>query len=408
MKYDVIIIGAGPGGLFNALTIRNKKVMVLEKNDIPGKKILISGAGQCNYTNNCDLDNFLKSYGDKGRFLKPSLYNFTNKDSIEFFKKFGLESITRDDNKVFPKSFNSKDILNVLIEGCKEKGVELKYNCKVDRLGYDEYNKLFIVKTQEESFACENLVIATGGMSYPNTGSTGDGYGFAESLGHTIIAPKEALTPVYIKNYCFGDLSGISFENIKISLYKSNKKVKDFTGDMLFTHSNLSGPVIINNSRYMDSKDILKINFTSYKNEEEFRNYFENKISLSGKLKVKTILKELNLPKRFIDKILGLSKIDDDIICSQLPKQSRKKIIELLSNNKMTIEKLGGFHIAMVTKGGVATDEINSKTMESKIIKNLYFVGEVMDIDGNTGGFNLQAAFSTGKLAAENIIAKNS
>lgn len=403
MKYDVIIIGAGPAGLFSALTIKNKKVLLIEKNKQPGKKLLISGAGQCNYTNNCHISEFLNKYGDKGRFLKNALYSFNNLDSINFFKENKLESIIRDDNKVFPASLKSIDVLNTLLNCCNERGVEIVYEESAKSVEYDEANKFFLVKTTKSTYAGDNLIITTGGNSYANTGSTGDGYKLAKSLGHSIVEPKEALSPVYTEGYLFKELSGISFENINVSLWRNNKKLYDFYGDFLFTHVNFSGPVILNNSRYFETGDILKINFTKMKNSEEFKKYFDDLINSSGKQSIKTILKQLNLPKRFLEKIIEISEVQEDTLCSQLDKVKRKRLAELFSAHPFKIEKLGGFNIAMVTRGGVSTDEINKKTMESKIIPNLFFAGEVIDYDGDTGGYNIQAAFSTGKLAADYI-----
>lgn len=403
MKYDVVIIGAGPAGLFSALSLNNKKALLIEKNKNPGKKLLISGAGQCNYTNNSNVEGFLKRYDDKGRLLRTALYNFDNKDTINFFREKGLESLVREDEKVFPITLNSSDILNVLVKSCKEKGVEIIYDEAAEKASYDAARDLFLIKTVKSTYAGTNLIIAAGGMSYPNTGSTGDGYILAESFGHTIVKPKEALTPVYVENYCFRDLSGISFENINVSLWRNNKKTDEFTGDFLFTHVNISGPVILNNSRYFEKGDILKINFTAYKNSEEFKKYFDNLIISSGKSNVKSTLKELKLPKRFIDKIMELSQITEETTCSQLEKKKRKILSELLSGFPFKVDRLGGFNVAMVTRGGVSANEINFKTMESKIKPRLYFAGEVIDYDGDTGGFNIQAAFSTGKLAADCI-----
>lgn len=402
-NYDVLIIGAGPAGLMSAAAIKHKKVLVLEKNDKPGKKLLISGLGQCNFTNYCDLSEFLNRFGKKGRFLKPALYNFSNKDAISFFDSLGIKSVIREDNKVFPVSLKSGDILNALLRSCNDKNAEIAYNSHIEDVKYDENSKLFIVKTREVLYYCSNLIIATGGKSYPQTGSTGDGYVYAEKLGHTIVKTMPSLTPVYIENYSFEDLSGVSLKDINVTLWRNNKKINEFSGDLLFTHKNLSGPVIINNSRYIEHGDILKINFTEYKNNDDFKNFFEHKISSSGKLNVKTIIKDLNMPKRLADKLMLLSQVSEDKICSELDKSSRKRLIETISNFSMKVSHLGDYNIAMVTRGGVATNEINSRTMESKIIKNLYFAGEVIDIDGDTGGFNIQAALSTGMLAGENI-----
>ncbi len=402
-NYDVIIIGSGPAGLFSAISIKNKKVLILEKNSTPGKKLLISGAGQCNYTNHCDLNEFLNRYGNKGRFIKPALYNFTCEDTIKFFEELGVESIIRDDKKVFPKSLKAIDILNALIKKCKENDVDIIYNKSALKVEYDFINKLFIVKTSDTLFECPILIIASGGKSYPQTGSAGDGYIFAENLGHKIEKTQPALTPVYIENYNFQDLSGVSCKDIQLTIWRNNKKINSFKGDMLFTHKNISGPIIINNSRYIETGDILKVNFTGFSNNDEFKSFLEQEIMISGKLNVKTVIFKLNIPKRLAEKILELSKISDCKICSELDKSSRKKLTELLSNYPMKVIRLGDYNTAMVTKGGVSTEEINSKTMESKIIKNLYFAGEVIDIDGETGGFNIQAAFSTGKLVGDSI-----
>jgi predicted Rossmann fold flavoprotein len=403
MIYDVVIIGAGPAGLFSALSLNKEKVLLIEKNKQPGKKLLISGAGQCNYTNYCSMEEFLKRYGDKGRFLKTALYNFTNKDAVEFFKKKGLESLVREDNKVFPITLNSSDILNVLINSCIEKGVEIRYEESAIKISYDDINQMYLIKTNKGNHAALNLIIASGGMTYPNTGSTGEGYAFAKDLGHTIISPREALAPVYADSYQFKELSGISFENIGVTLWRNNKKINEFKGDFLFTHVNISGPVILNNSRHFEIGDILRINFTQFKNAEEFKKYFDELIANSGRLNVKTAIKNINLPKRFIEKVMELSQVHEETTCSQLDKVKRKKLAELISDFPFKVERLGSSSIAMVTKGGVSTDEIINKTMESKLKPNLFFAGEIIDYDGDTGGFNIQAAFSTGKLAAESI-----
>ena len=399
MIYDVIVIGAGPAGLFSAANIENKKVLIIEKSKEPGRKLLLTGAGQCNYTNNCAINEFFDRYGDKGRFIKPALYNFTNQETIDFFKKRGLRSIIREDDKVFPSSLKAIDVLNVLIDSVNH--AQMLLNTSVERVSYDADKKLFYIKTHAFAYAAYNLIIATGGKSYPDTGSTGAGYEFAASLGHSVVEPKPALTPIYVENYQFGELSGVSFKNIKLSLFKNNKKTKEFAGDFLFTHINISGPVIINNSRYMEAGDIIKINFTAFSNEDDFRSFFESLIQ--SKTSIKTALKDLALPRRFVEKALEICGIDENLPCSQLSKIQRNSLIQMFSAHPMKIIKLGDYNIAMVTKGGVSTSEVNSKTMESKKIPGLYFTGEVLDYDGDTGGFNIQAAFSTAKLAADAI-----
>ncbi len=404
--YDVIIIGAGPAGLFTAINcaVKERKVLILEKNDRAGKKLLLSGAGQCNITHAGDIREFLNYYGDNYRFLKKSLLSFTNGDLLNFFKERGLDFITQENGKIFPNTLRAKDVLDILLKECENKGVEIKYNSIVEGVDYISKEKEFNIMVKgDKMYKSKYLVISTGGMSYTNTGSTGDGYTFAEKLGHSIISPLPALTPLYIKDYRFKDLSGVSFDNVPISLWRGGKKIKETIGDILFTHKNISGPGILNFSRYVLPGDIIKINFVKTDNIEEFRREFIERINIEGKKLVKTILKDYSLPKRFIDKILELVGIDEKVTGANLRKKKRNKLIEMLTAYPMTIERLGDFHIAMVTRGGVNLKEVNSKTMESKIIDGLYFTGEVLDIDGDTGGYNIQAAFSTAYMAGQSI-----
>lgn len=379
----------------------NKKVLVLEGSSSAGKKLLLSGAGQCNITHEGDRKDFLNKYGDNGRFLKNALYAFTNEDLIAFFKKRGLSFISNEDGKVFPDTMKAKDVLEILLEECAQNNIDIKYDSSVEDVGYE--NSLFIIKTKNEVYKAKKLVVATGGKSYPNTGSRGAGYDFGKNLGHAIVKPTPTLTPAYIKNYYFDDLSGISFENIPFSLWRNNKKIKAASGDILFTHKGLSGPGILNFSRYIRKGDILKINFLNIEDEEGFRKSFIEKLDNKGKSTIKTTLRDLPLPKRFTDKLLEISHIHEEKNCSQLKKKERNKLIEFLISFPMEIEELGGFHIAMATGGGVCLKEIKPKTMESRLVEGLYFVGEVLDIDGDTGGYNIQAAFSTGFLAAKSI-----
>ncbi len=409
VRYDVIVIGAGPAGLFAAINCatQGKRILILEKNNGAGKKLLLSGAGQCNITHAGDMKNFLSYYGENHRFLRHPLFRFTNEDILDFFKERGLEFITQESGKVFPRSLRSIDILNILLEECKKKGIEIKYNYEVEDIQYSEENRKFNVKNVNgNGLSSDFLIIATGGMSYTNTGSTGDGYVFGKNLGHSIIKPLPALTPLYIKDYPFKDLSGISFENVPITLWRGNKKFKDTRGDILFTHKSISGPGILNFSRYVLPGDKIRINFIKEDNLEGFEKEFVEKLSIRGKHMIKTILKDYDLPKRFIDKLLELANIEEKVIGAQLSKKKRNELIKMLIAFPMEVEKLGDFHLAMVTRGGIKLKEINPKTMESRIIEGLYFVGEVLDIDGDTGGYNIQAAFSTGYAAGDAISKK--
>ncbi len=408
MKADIIIIGSGPAGLFAAIEAggKERRVLVLERNSCAGKKLLISGAGQCNLTHDGDIKDFLNFYGDNGRFVKHALFKFSNENLIEFFKKNGLKLICNEGGKVFPETLKSSSVLEVLLKECRKKDVNIKYNQRVKEALHSKESGLFYIKTEDSEYESKYLVIATGGKSYGNTGSTGDGYIFAQKLGHTIEKPAPALAPIYIKGYDFKELSGLSFENRPISLWRNNKKIRSSSGDVLLTHKNISGPGILNFSRYVLPGDIVKINFVGAKSEEEFRSSFIKKVTLNGKLLVKTILKEFQLPKRFTDKLLELLNIPEDHRCAELNKKTRSKLIEMLISFPMEVEGLGEFHLAMATRGGISLKEVSPKTMESRIVRGLYFAGEVLDIDGDTGGYNIQAAISMGRLAADSISQK--
>lgn len=402
--YDVIIIGSGPAGLFTAINCDDSnRVIVLEKNNVAGKKLLLSGAGQCNITHEGNVEDFVKHYGEHGRFLKNALYRFNNNDLLDFFRKRKLEFISNDEGKVFPNTLKASDVLDILIKECNKRGVEINYNFCVTDISYNEEDKIFNVKSKGKKYKSSNLVIATGGNSYSYTGSTGDGYTLASKLGHRIEEPLPALTPLYIRDYPFGDLSGISFEDIPIYLWRNNKKIKETMGDILLTHKHISGPGILNFSRYVNPNDVIKINFIGQKNIEGFRKEFIKDIQSNGKLLIKTLLKNYSIPKRFIDEILKIIGIDEKITCANLNKKLRNRLVMMLTEYPMTVERLGEFNMAMVTKGGVSIREINTKTMESKIVDGLYFVGEVIDIDGDTGGYNIQAAFSTAFVAGNTI-----
>ncbi len=400
--FSTIIIGAGAAGLFAGCNIKNGKTLVLEKNSSPGKKLLLSGAGQCNYTHAGDLDDFINKYGENGSFLRPALYNFKNSNAIEFFKELGVESVIREDGKVFPESLKSSDILNALINRCKLNNVDIRYNSPVVSIIYNNELEFFTVKTNNEKFTSKNIILSTGGSSYPNTGSTGDGFGLALLLNHKVVHASPCLTPINVKDYSFSDLSGVSFKDIKITLWRENKKIKETTGDVLLTHKNLSGPGILNFSRYIMKDDTIKINFINL-SEEELSTLIDRQTKENGKQLVKSIFKDINISKRFIEKIFEICQVSEDTICSQLNKKDRLCLIKALCEHSFKVESLVGYHLAMATSGGVSLDEINRKTMQSKIIKGLYFAGEVIDIDGDTGGYNIQAAFSTAMLAVKDI-----
>jgi len=408
MIYDIIIIGAGPAGLMASIFSKGK-VLLLDGNQNLGRKLLTTGAGQCNFTHAGDINEFLTKYGKNGRFLKAALYNFNNKDTVDFFLENDIESIENENGKIFPKSLKSTDILDVLIGKCKENNISIKSDRKVKEINIkeidaDDFNQtrnLFYVKTNKECFTAKKIIVATGGKSFDQTGSDGSMFSILEELGISVESLYPSLTPIYVKNYKLAHLSGIAFKNAIVNLYRDNKKIESNIGDILLTHKNISGPGILDFSRYVRNNDLLKINFIGV-NENVFRNELKVNID-SGKDKtVKSVVRQLDLPNRFIDQILEESNISSELNCSSLKKSQFSEFVEKVCNYNMTVECLGNFNIAMATTGGVKLSSVNKKTMESKEIKNIYFAGEVLDIDGDTGGYNIQAAFSTGRLAGIN------
>lgn len=402
----LIIIGAGASGLMSAASLKfSKNVLILEKNNEAGKKLLISGSGQCNFTHAGSKNNLLKHYFEARNFLKPSIYTFSNEDCINFFQKNGLKIIIYSDGKVFPESLKAERIRNFLINKCLKNGVGINYQENVKSIDYK--NSIFIVKTANNTYKANKVLIATGGKSYPKTGSIGDGYFLAEKLGHTIVRPKPALTPIYTKEIFVKELSGISFTERNISIIRNNKKIYNHIGDFLFTHKGLSGPGILNISRYIEKDDKILLSLVSYRNEEIFRKSFLNYCSQNPEKLIKTIIHHQNIPEKLARIILDRLNIDDSLKTKEVKKKNYNKIIDNLINFSLTVKDLGDFNKAMLTCGGISLKEVNPKTMESRIIKNLYFAGEVLNIDGETGGYNIQAAFSTGVLAIQSIFNNN-
>ncbi len=402
-EYDVIIIGGGPAGLFAAIALgaQNKKTLVLEKNKTAGKKLLLSGSGQCNITHDGDMADYANHYGDQYKYIKKALQNFTNKDTIRFFEERGLEMVSQENGKIFPKTRNARNVLDLLLDECQNYKVDILYDERAHEVIMDQ--KRYVVKTSGGTYRAGFIVVATGGMSYPKTGSTGDGYRIALALGHPIAKPLPALTPVEIGAYPFEKLAGVSLKDLPFAIWRNSKKIKDCKGDILFTHKGLSGPGILNNSRWMEADDVLCFNFIKTSNTKSFNKALLAEIDNNGKDMIKTILRKQNIPKSLLDAILAHVKIPEEIQCAQISKEVRGLIVESLTEFPLKISKMGGYHIAMVTTGGVNMKQVNPTTMESRLSKNLYFIGEVLDIDGDTGGYNIQAALSTAKLCANAI-----
>lgn len=399
---DIVIVGAGPAGLFAAIncTTMGRNVTVIEKTNTPGKKLLISGGGQCNLTNAEPTRAMLDRYFGSGRFLKPALMTFDSSKLMNFFEERGLKLFVREDGKVFPSTYSARDVLEVLLAECEKQGIRMLYNCRVKGIARRTPGG-FVVSSHKGELGADYLVLATGGRSYEGTGSSGDGYSIASALGHSIVEPRPALTSVSIKDFEFGDLAGVSLKAVDVSLWRDSKKTSSRTEDLLITHEGLSGPAILHLSREAGRGDEIRVNFSGITREELERRILKLAAE-EGKKLLKTSLHDLGLPERLLDKILEMNGITERL-CSELKKEERKKLISSLFEMSFEIESVGGFSQAMVTRGGVQLSEVNPKTMESRIVPNLFFAGEILDFDGETGGYNLQAAFSTGYVAGTTI-----
>ena len=402
-QYDITVIGAGPAGLFCAIhaSASGRRVLLLEKMDEPGKKLLLSGTGQCNITHAGEMRDFITHYGEHGKILKPALFSFTNKALIAFFQERGLLMMTEENGKVFPETRQSADVLAVLLKECKTKGVKIHCGEPVTKIS--RHPECFEILTPRATYRSTIIVITTGGASYPKTGSTGDGYRFCEALGQPVNEIAPALTPLLIRIFPFAALAGISFEQMSFSVWRAGKKVGEYKGDVLFTHLGVSGPGILDASRNILPDDVIKLSFVGTMKREEFTADLSRRVQENRTWQVSTILAGYPIPERLNRKLLKISDIPDDLKCNHFSAEQRTRLITNCTEFPLTVTAPGGYAVAMVTRGGVALDGVNMKTMESKIIPNLFFAGEVLDIDGDTGGYNLQAAFSTGYLAAEGI-----
>ena len=411
-KYDLAIIGAGPAGMMAALRASEcgAKVVLLEKNRMPGTKLLMTGKERCNITNaETDLRKFASNFGKNGKFLLTALYHFGIEEITDFFDKNGLKTKTERGGRIFPESDKARDVQNLFLGLIKKNNITLLTNCRIKKLSQNQ-NMIEEIILDNTGIQAENYLISTGGLSYPLTGSTGDGYIWAKQMGHTIIKPEPALTPIIVKEKWVKELEGLSLKNVRISIYQNNKKQDDRFGEALFTGTGLSGPIILDMSRsigrllvngrtdlFIDFKPALDFNMLDKRILRDFEEY-NNK-------SIKNILSGL-LPKKLIPVILGLAEIDPGKEGHSITKDERKKLRLLLKQFPLTIKRLSGFNKAIITTGGVSLKEVDPKTMRSRIIKNLYFAGEVLDLDGPTGGYNLQVCWSTGYLAGESA-AKN-
>ena len=436
----IIVIGGGPAGMMAAIEAsqnKENKVIVIEKMQSLGRKLLITGKGRCNITSSLPIEDFIKNTPGNGRFLYSCYQQFTNEDIIKFLNKEGLQVKEERGNRIFPVTDHSQDVLKCFTKKLKENNVEVLYNTRVKEIlvneNYEEQAKkineenvkkskkqskkyeVIGIKTENETILADSVILATGGKSYPLTGSTGDGYKLVEKFGHTITKIKPSLVPleIYEKDIC-KELQGLSLRNIAIKMtdLEKNKLLYDDFGEMLFTHFGVSGPTILSSSAHL----------VRYKNiEEKCKNKIvelsiDFKPALSEKKLEARILRDFEelknkqfknsldklLPQKLIPVIVEQSGISADKKVNEITKEERKTLVKILKDFKLKIKGTRTIDEAIVTSGGIKISEIDPKTMESKLVKNLYFAGEIIDVDSYTGGFNLQIAYSTGFVAGKN------
>ena len=413
----VLVIGGGPAGMMAAITAaeNGNEVTILEKMPSFGKKLLITGKGRCNITSSLYMSEFIKNTPGNGKFLYSAFQNYTNADIIEFLKKQGLEVKEERGNRIFPVTDKSIDVLNCLKKRIDELKIKYKLETRVEKI-LIKNNEVLGVRTNREIIQTDKIILATGGKSYPLTGSTGDGYKIARDLGHTIIPIKPALVPleVYEKEEC-KKIQGLSLRNIAIKIIDTDRKktiYEDF-GEMVFTHFGISGPTILSGSahlaKYKDIDYLLKkryikitIDLKPALTEEHLDDRILRDFKEFKNKQFKNSLDKL-LPQKMIPLIVELSGINPDKMVNEITKEERRHLVQLIKYFTITIKNFRPVEQAIITCGGISTKEINPKTMESKLIKGLYFAGEIIDVDAYTGGFNLQIAYSTGYTAGINV-----
>jgi len=412
--FDVAIIGGGPAGIMAAIKASEIKarVILLEKNEQLGKKLLLTGKGRCNLANaEFNLKKLIEYYGSNGKFLFRAFYLFGPKEVVDFFEKIGLKTKIERGNRIFPINDKAESVLKILINCLKKYGVKTETNQEVDRIEIANQQIKRLILKNKTTITAKNYILCSGGKAYPKTGSTGDGYNWASQLGHHLNKPSPALVPIKIKEPWIRDLQGLSLKNVEISLFQNQVKKESRFGECLFTHFGLSGPIILDISKKtgelldngeveiaIDLKPALDFPILDLRIQKDFK-------KLHNKL-FKNSLIDL-LPQKLIPVMIKLSKIDPEKRVNNITKEERRRLVHLFKKFKMSVTKLLSFDSAIITSGGIVLNEINSQTMQSKIINNLFFAGEIIDLDAPTGGFNLQLCWSTGSLAGQSAAQKS-
>lgn len=400
----IVVIGAGPAGMMAALeSSKNNNVILIEKNNKLGKKLYITGKGRCNVTNSKDISEFFDYIPGNPHFLYSSLYTFDNQRTIEFFEKNGVKLKVERGGRVFPNSDKSSDIIKGFERELIQQNIKLMFNSEVTSINV---SKNVIESVSVNNSSCikgDHFIFCTGGASYPLTGSTGDGQRFAKMLGHNIVPLTPSLVPLELNGKDFFELSGLSLRNIQIEIKNKNKIVYSNFGEIKFTPFGVTGPLILSGSRYVNDKNlVLNIDLKPALNELELDKRIQKDFLKYKNSEFKNCLNEL-LPKKIIPLIIKRSGIDENKLVNEITKSERKNLLYIIKNLGFTIKCLRPLSEAIVTSGGVDTLEIDPSTMKSKIIRNLSFAGEIIDVDAFTGGYNVQIALSTGYIAGNNL-----